>query len=125
MPNVLFVADSPFRVDNKSYKDGFYYTDEEGAEILKSLSIEYTLALASGFKEVPIYEAIPELVPDGMVYDKESDSLIKPRITVLDRGDGFIDMLEDELKKRPCPISDRAKHIAKHLPFNCSQVQYG
>ncbi len=26
-------------------------------------------------KEVSIYEAIPELVPDGMVYDKESDSL--------------------------------------------------
>lgn len=27
-------------------------------------------------KEVSIYEAIPELVPDGMVYDKDSDSLI-------------------------------------------------
>jgi len=28
-------------------------------------------------KEVSIYEAIPELVPKGMVYDKESDSLVK------------------------------------------------
>lgn len=28
-------------------------------------------------KEVSIYEAIPELVPNGMVYDKESDSLVK------------------------------------------------
>jgi len=27
-------------------------------------------------KEVSVYEAIPELVPDGMVYDKESGSLI-------------------------------------------------
>lgn len=30
-----------------------------------------------GQKEVSIYEAIPELVPEGMVYDKESDSLVK------------------------------------------------
>jgi len=29
--------------------------------------------------EVSIYEAIPELVPKGMVYDKESDSLVYPR----------------------------------------------
>jgi len=28
-------------------------------------------------KEVSIYEAIPELVPDGMVYDKESDSIVR------------------------------------------------
>jgi len=28
-------------------------------------------------KEVSLYEAIPELVPKGMVYDKESDSLIQ------------------------------------------------
>lgn len=27
--------------------------------------------------EVSVYEAIPELIPDGMFYDKESDSLIK------------------------------------------------
>ncbi|MDQ1341177.1 MAG: hypothetical protein QG567_2335 [Campylobacterota bacterium] len=55
---------------------GLFYavTDSKGRKIFHIPSICFNSCI---YKEVSIYEAIPELVPNGMRYDKESDSLIK------------------------------------------------
>ena len=77
MPNVKFKV-RPDLIDTRVNEiggriitlSGFMFTDEKGIAWntfdFKNLDM----------KQVSEYEAIPELVPEGMTYDKESDSLI-------------------------------------------------
>lgn len=55
-----------------------------------------------GLKEVSIYEAIPELIPDGMRYNKELDKLVPDIINIefeKVKFDDFVDNCEQILKR--------------------------
>lgn len=78
MPNVKFrITDNvdmqALHLPYISEKDCCFYTDENGDYLYKSSKGAFS---HFSLHEVSYLEAIPELVPDGMVYDKESDSLI-------------------------------------------------
>jgi len=125
-------------------------TDKFGHIVLGGSSTEYYKTYnihGIDLPEVSIYEAIPELVPDGMFYDKKSDSLIEKEIVDTSTNfstDELIKLAIDGLEKgkKQCeeslevflsklshraekdPISDLAKEISKTRPYNCSQIQW-
>jgi hypothetical protein len=81
MPNVKFKIKGDITkradvFDISMLSDGLFWalTDTKGSKIfhIPRLIFDYCT-----YREVSIYEAIPELVPDGMVYDRESDSLVR------------------------------------------------
>lgn len=92
-----------------------YYTDCSG---ISFLDIKATIdPFASDYDynhlpiiEVSIYEAIPELVPDGMIYDKESDSLINNELLEKEQK------IKDDVKK---PISEINSEIKALLKKGC------
>lgn len=84
MPNVKFFMPnhlqdkwcSIFYNKNESkYKLPFWATSKDGDSIYHNGNY-YGDYLALKMKEVSVYEAIPELIPDGMRYNKELDKLV-------------------------------------------------
>jgi len=79
MPNVKFRAPVEFSLFsdvldlNEAYH--YYKTNDEGDFFVACENLEIYSACEN--QEVHYLEAVPELVPEGMVYDKESDSLIE------------------------------------------------
>ena len=88
MPNVKFktryedtMLGSPFLNLLTELKDGkvqgnkllYFAVNSSGTDLVPAVESNYN---RFGGKEISIYEAIPELVPDGMVYDEDSDSLM-------------------------------------------------
>lgn len=78
MPNVKFKVDGH---SEKLAEIGIYTSGKGYIEIRHDG--EMSMIVSSGAKIVSIYEAIPELVPDGMVYDKKSDSLIEEAFSTM------------------------------------------
>ena len=85
MPNVKFIIPldctsaiwkAILLMTNNSSKAGFQYfrVSSNGELISAPAKITYDFWTE---EEVSCYEVIPELVPYGMVYDKESDSLVQ------------------------------------------------
>ena len=79
MPNVKFKVDSVDgfpQIDRFPYKDRLHYlTSKDGTFV--AVFFNERSYLDCDIKEVSIYEAIPELVPDGMVYDEKLEDIIK------------------------------------------------
>jgi len=124
MPNVKFKI--PYNAKNKliglklfhiahaeigCFEDDFSFIGTAGTKIEDTWK---------NLKEVSIYEAIPELIPEGMYYSGESGSLVafkslyEEMITFGFNGTTYTDI----------EISDFAKKLAITQPFNCSQVQW-
>jgi len=79
MPNVMFKVTGdekglPYIILNHVLDNGFGYfrTNTSGEDLLISTKEEYDTIYLD---KVSFYEACPESVPEGMVYDKGSDSL--------------------------------------------------
>ena len=82
MPNVKFsysgvldYSKKPYTFDRKLIKTTYMMTSPSGELLLRFSNKPHYLD-SIDLREVSIYEAIPEIVPEGMRYDKESDSLV-------------------------------------------------
>ena len=80
MPNIKFKINGDISkcsdvFDTKMLEYGLFHaiTDINGAKIFHIPSVLFDSCI---YKEVSIYEAIPELIPDGMRYNKELDKLV-------------------------------------------------
>ena len=80
MPNVKFKINGDISkcsdvFDTKMLEYGLFHaiTDINGAKIFHIPSVLFDSCI---YKEVSIYEAMPELIPDGMRYNKELDKLV-------------------------------------------------
>ena len=85
MPNVKFKINGDISkcsdvFDIKMLEYGLFHavTDINGAKIFHIPSVLFDSCI---YKEVSIYEAMPELIPDGMRYNKELDKLVPDVIT--------------------------------------------
>ncbi len=81
MPNAVFEAKDDMSsisdvLDTSVFRNGYTHfkvnNTGDNFSVLTPIEFKYIR-----IKKVSIYEAIPELVPDGMVYYKESDSLVQ------------------------------------------------
>ena len=80
MPNIKFKINGDISkcsdvFDIKMLDYGLFHaiTDTNGSKIFHIPSVLFDSCI---YKEVSIYEAIPELIPDGMRYNKELDKLV-------------------------------------------------
>lgn len=80
MPNVKFKIKGDITkcsdfFNTKMLQDGLFdaITDMNGRKIFHIPNVCFDSCI---YKEVSIYEAIPELIPDGMRYNKELDKLV-------------------------------------------------
>lgn len=85
MPNIKFKINGDISkcsdvFDIKMLEYGLFHaiTDINGSKIFHIPNISFDSCI---YKEVSIYEAIPELIPDGMRYNKELDKLVPDVIT--------------------------------------------
>jgi hypothetical protein len=100
MPNVKFIADDSFSIDDVVYPEGCYITSFSGCGLGLLIFTEWDENF-SDYREVSIYEAIPE-------YDKEGNSLVGMTIVK--------DTPEDWAKKNVTPnINPEKEKLAKEL----------
>ena len=68
-------------------------------------------------KEASIYEAIPELIPDGMRYNKELDKLVPDIISVSDEYCSGIKVEQE-------PVKSYVKKTENHRDYNIGSSNY-
>lgn len=79
-----------------------------------------------GLKEVSIYEAIPELIPDGMRYNKELDKLVSDVVSVADEYCSGIkvefEKVVDYTKENISCKNEKSKHYELWSDFEAIDV---
>ena len=112
MPNIKFKFKGDITkisdiIDAKMLSNGLLYaiTNSKGNAIFHIPDICFDFCI---LKEVSIYEAIPELIPDGIRYNKELDKLVPDVISASDEYcsgikvefEKVVDYTEEKIKKR-------------------------
>ena len=111
MPNIKFKINGDISkcsdvFDIKMLEYGLFHavTDINGAKIFHIPSVLFDSCI---YKEVSIYEAIPELIPDGMRYNKELDKLVPDVVNV-----EFVKVLN---------VSENGDILEKEIEINLSE----
>lgn len=106
MPNVKFVLDPSIEEQSNIIGKGkglvYVNTTEDGSLEIMSYDSEWFYNLA--VPHVSRFVAAPELVPEGMVYDKKSDSLIEKLLNIKKVYVGYfdeVDFINEQIKQDP------------------------